>query len=226
MYGWEAKTDAYRSLNCYARCLLVEFKLKYNGQNNGAISMSMREAQALLGCSNKPVPLAFAQLVDRGFIKITEKGSFEHTERYGGSLKASTWTLTEYAIDEPVRVLGVPTKDFMRWRRPADLEAHDKALAAPKEKRRYADSTPQVRRKHTVSNDTVRSERTPGTPTAYADPQTKGGDGTLKADTYSLPLQGAPATEAKPIGALLTNILTNAARKQPAPEGKAALRAG
>lgn len=191
-YEWEAKCDAYRSLNTFARCLLMEFKRKYNGQNNGGITMSVREAEGLIGCSNKPVPLAFAQLIDRGFIKLIERGSFGNKVRLNGSLRASTWLLTEYAIDEPVRVAAAPTREFMRWRRPDDLEAHDRALICPKKKTRYAQSVRQVRRERAVSGETVRLERTASTPTAYSGPQIQGGDGTPRAGTYSLPGKGAP----------------------------------
>ncbi len=190
-YEWEYRSEAYRSLNAFARCLLHEFKRKYNGQNNGGISMSFREAVELVGHSNKPIPLAFAQLIDRGFVKVTEKGAFDRKMRTGGFLKASTWTLTEYAIDEPVRVADVPSKDFMRWRRPADLDAHDRALVAPKKKRRDAQSVRPVRPERTVSSETVRPERTSGTPRAYDEPQKLGGDGTPRAYTYSLPDKGA-----------------------------------
>ncbi|RLP28384.1 hypothetical protein [Mesorhizobium sp. YM1C-6-2] len=197
-YEWETKSEAFRSLNVYARALLIEFKRKYNGQNNGAISMSSREAAALIGCSNKPIPLAFAQLFDRGFIKLVQRGSFDNKVRIDGSLRASTYRLTEYAIDEPIRIADVPTKEFMRWRAPADLGSHDRALLSDKKKNRYAESTRKVRPRGTESDTTVRSKRTTGTPPVHDGHKFESNDGTPEAYTYSMPHEAGRPPSAQP----------------------------
>jgi hypothetical protein len=188
LYDWETACPAYRSLNVYARALLIEYKRKYNGHNNGGISMSFREACVLVGCSNTPMRLAHVQLIDRGFIKITKPGKFGDRIFAGGPLRASTWTLTEYAIDEPVRIAAVPTKDFMRWQPPADRVAHDQALL---KQNRYVDSVRAVRPKRTSPAETVRPEHTGSASTAYVEAIPAGEDSTLRAHTYSLPDIGA-----------------------------------
>lgn len=103
-YEWMLKTEAYRSLGPYARCLLIEFCRKYDGHNNGYISMSIREAQALINCGRKCVEKGLKQLEDRGFIIKKTQGVFI-------SGMASEWALTEFEIGTQSA-----TKDFMRWR--------------------------------------------------------------------------------------------------------------
>lgn len=102
-------SDAYRSLSPYARSLLVEFKRRYNGRNNGEIHMSVREAAGLLNCSDKTAGKALADLKDRGFVRIKTQGSFGRKVRH-----ATEWTLTEHPLQN-----RAATKDFMRWKEPS-----------------------------------------------------------------------------------------------------------
>ncbi len=169
------KCPAYRSLSVYGRCLLVELEQRYNGHNNGGITLSHREAQAALNCSNKPVPAAFRELEDKGFLKVTQRGSFHWKTRGDGSkgLRATEWTLTAHPIDLPIRDPMPETKDFMRWQ--------------PPKKPRHADSVPVDRPKRTMSEGMTRRQRTNGTPTAFDEVNKRSSDGTLKAGTYSIP---------------------------------------
>ena len=41
-------------LDAHARALLVEFKMRYTGSNNGDIGFSGKEMEEALGCSNRP----------------------------------------------------------------------------------------------------------------------------------------------------------------------------
>lgn len=102
-YEWMLKSQAYRSLGPYARCLLIEFNRKYDGNNNGHISMSIREAQKLINAGRKCVEKGLAELQDRGFIIKKMQGLFI-------SGMASEWALTEFKINNEM-----PTKDFMKW---------------------------------------------------------------------------------------------------------------
>lgn len=43
---------AYRALSCAARALLVELAMLHNGENNGALYLSVRDAAARLGFSD------------------------------------------------------------------------------------------------------------------------------------------------------------------------------
>jgi hypothetical protein len=105
IYRWMFDCPAYRSLSVYARCLLVELGRRYNGTNNGEISMSVREGAGALNCSINTAAKAFRELKDQGFIRPHVKGAFNVKMRH-----ATTWILTEYAYaGKP------PTKDFMKW---------------------------------------------------------------------------------------------------------------
>ena len=106
LHRWMMDSPAWQSLSLGARCLLLEVWNRHTGENNGAISMSVREASDLLGIGvNAPTRL-FGELQDKGFLKVRRKGSFT---RKGG--KASTWELTMERCDG-----NPPTKEFMRWR--------------------------------------------------------------------------------------------------------------
>lgn len=110
LYQWVLATPAYRSLSCYARSLIIELYLRYNGGNNGDVGLSVREAAALLGCNKDTAAKAFRDLQDRGFIRCHDKGAFHLKARH-----SSTWILTEFSYDGQL-----PTKNFIKWQPPSD----------------------------------------------------------------------------------------------------------
>ncbi|NTG12673.1 hypothetical protein G6L05_02785 [Agrobacterium rhizogenes] len=146
MHQWLVMSEAWKAASVYERCLYMELKQRYNGNNNGDIALSHREAEAALNCSNKPVAEAFRGLVDKGFIKVAQIGSFHWKDKAPGG-KSTRWILTELAVDQPERSL-VPTKEFMQWR------------PSVEEKQRYAHSTPMVRPGHTSEAAMVGREHT------------------------------------------------------------------
>lgn len=164
LYHWIRRTDAWRSLNPYARLLYIELRAKYDGTNNGAIPMAYREAQDLLGCSNKPMPGAFAELQDRGFIVAAQRGSFDWKAHVRGEGRATTWRLTELPQDYPQRELA--TLDFKGWK-----------------KTRHAQSVPDARPKRATKTDMARRQRTNGTPRAGHSGDVDPVDGTPRAGT-------------------------------------------
>ena len=102
---WMMDCPAWRSLSLGAGCLLLEVWNRHNGENNGKISMSVREAASLLGSGRNTPTKWFAELVDRGFLVQTKLGSFNQKTR-----EASEWRLTmEKCGEKP------PTKQFMSW---------------------------------------------------------------------------------------------------------------
>lgn len=113
---WFMLTSAWRNTGVYERCLYIEIKRRYNGRNNGDIAMSHREAEHRLGCSNKPVRAAFKGLLEKGFIKVATKGSFDWKSRQDGlgNGRSTRWIITEHPVDVPGRGLTA-TKDFARW---------------------------------------------------------------------------------------------------------------
>lgn len=92
--------------------LYIEIAKRYNGQNNGEISFSVREAAAAAGCGKNRAHEGLRELQDKGFICPTTRGSFDWK---GGN--ATEWCLTIEPADGQLA-----TKDFMRWRPPAPGE--------------------------------------------------------------------------------------------------------
>jgi len=95
------KSPAYRALSCTARALLVELVMLFNGENNGALYLSVRDAAARLGLSDlNAVCTAFAELEAMGFIACTVAGHF-HVKAAEHS-RARCWRLTfEFREREP-----------------------------------------------------------------------------------------------------------------------------
>lgn len=113
-YEWMLRSPAYRSLSCYARCLLHELKRLYMGENNGELFMSVRFAANVLGAHKDTAAKAFHELQDHGFIRPRIKSGFSWKPG-----QATTWILTEYEFAGQLA-----TKDFMRWRPESENAKH------------------------------------------------------------------------------------------------------
>lgn len=86
---------AYRSLDAVARCVLHEIARRYNGNNNGQIPLSCREAAELVNISKDTASRAFKKLITAGFIK-------EHEDNYLNVInrKSRRWAITYEQCDE------------------------------------------------------------------------------------------------------------------------------
>lgn len=109
---WMLKTPAWQSLPPAPRALYLELAQRYNGSNNGEISMSVRESARLLHVAKDTATKAFRELEYKGFIKCNQCGSFNWKAG-----KATTWILTEHALPGEFA-----TKEFASWR-PENLES-------------------------------------------------------------------------------------------------------
>lgn len=178
LYDWMLKSPAYRSLSVYARCLYLEIRRRYNGSNNGAISMAFREAMELVGCSNRPLLTAFAELQEKGFIRPVVKGAFSWKARVDGKNRATTWLLTEFKADFPAPSVTAG-KDFMRW-----------SALPKKEKTRCDESIPMVCGEHTEEQRMVCGEHTKRVTRAHHEASKQGADGVRRAHTYITPDRG------------------------------------
>ena len=68
---------AYRALSTVARALLVELTMLDNGENNGSLYLSIRDAAGRLGMADlSAVRSAFDELQELGFTEMTETASF------------------------------------------------------------------------------------------------------------------------------------------------------
>ena len=118
-----SRSHAFRSLSGPALKVWVELRCRYNGGNNGRLSLSFRQAAEHLGLSKTTVARAFAELVEKGFIKLRRAG------RWYGRL-ATEWILTDVKYD------GYPaTRDWQNWRPPAPPE---KQKSVPRRHRQSA----------------------------------------------------------------------------------------
>jgi hypothetical protein len=78
---------AYRSLSSRSRDVLMLLLRRYNGLNNGEISLSCREVESYFNMSKSTASRSFKELQLHGFIQPMKLGVF--TLRY-----ATTWRLT------------------------------------------------------------------------------------------------------------------------------------
>lgn len=104
LHFWLLESEAFGALSGNAVKLLVRLAARYNGVNNGAISMSVREAKAELGCSLNHAAKCFRELESAGFIEATQRGAFDWKKRH-----ATTWRLTWVDCGDELA-----TKEFMR----------------------------------------------------------------------------------------------------------------
>lgn len=157
MYEWFMSTAAWQHATPYERSLYLELKRRYNGRNNGDISMSHREAQALLSCSNTAIENAFRGLVARGFIAAVQKGAFDWktNKQTGNGGRATRWRLTELPQDIPQRVLSGGTKEFMRWQPGMDFSEKSAARSERTNGPSSADHSENVVRSERTINDGV-----------------------------------------------------------------------
>ncbi len=98
---------AFRSLSGSAVKVFIELRARFNGGNNGDLSLSLGDAASLLGVSKTTAKRAFDELQRKGFIVCTSIGSW-----YGR--RASTWAVTTETIHLPTAELR-PRDDWERW---------------------------------------------------------------------------------------------------------------
>lgn len=110
LHMWLLGSPAWQDLSGNARAVYVEMKARYNGKNNGLLTMSTREAGDAINATNDTGSRALRELIEHGFLVVTEASSF--VRKVG---VARSFRLTEAADDRP-GVTRLPTKDFMKWR--------------------------------------------------------------------------------------------------------------
>jgi hypothetical protein len=98
------RSPAWRSLSAPAAKLWPELRSRFNGGNNGKISLSLDEAARLLHMGKATVQRAFQELEAKGFIAMTRKGQW-----YGRL--ASLWRVTDKNCNG-----DLATNDWKQWR--------------------------------------------------------------------------------------------------------------
>ena len=87
------RSKAWFSCSPAARLIWIAVLERYNGENNGEISLSVREAGSYAGCTKNTAGKKFIELLDAGLLQCTMKTSFNN-----GKGLASTWALTHLPI--------------------------------------------------------------------------------------------------------------------------------
>lgn len=84
--------NAYRALTPNARSLLVELVMIYNGENNGSLYLSVRDAAHRMGVADlTAASRAFDELIKLGFIEVTQESRFVPASEIS---RARCWRLT------------------------------------------------------------------------------------------------------------------------------------
>lgn len=181
-YEWMLASPAYRSLSCVARCILQELKRLYNGSNNGDLFLGVRNAGERVHAHKDTAGRAFRELEERGFIRPRIKSGFNWKRG-----QATTWILAEFEFAGQL-----PTKDFMRWQPPAEIQ--NAVLNGGTECPKPRDSGPS-------EPDT--SARECPKPRDTLTPK-QGGHGPKRRDTVSQPSGGprraSPRAKRSPVG--------------------------
>ena len=105
---WLQASEAWATLKPGPRALYVELKRRYNGSNNGRITLSHREAAQLLNVSRNTPGAWFKVLEERGFICLTQG----HYLGPSGIGQTCRWALEEVPTDN----MKTAPKSFMAWR--------------------------------------------------------------------------------------------------------------
>ena len=98
------RSDAFRSLSGGALKVYLELRYRFNGGNNGRLTLAMDEAARLLGIGKATAVRAFAELIEKGFITLVKRGQW-----YGRM--ASEYAVTDKPIDGQQ-----PTNEWKNWR--------------------------------------------------------------------------------------------------------------
>ena len=108
LFARMTNTPAWLHLSGNAIKLLLHVAAYDNGQNNGAIFMSVRRASEGTGLDRKTVMRGFVELQEKGFLRQVTPGSFKIKRS-----PAAQWRLTWKTA--PPLSMG-PTNDYRVWR--------------------------------------------------------------------------------------------------------------
>ena len=104
----QLKSPAWRSLSGNAVKLWLELHTRFNGSNNGRLTLSYAEAGEILGIGKATVQRAYDELVDRGFLALEKEGNWYHR-------RAHEWRPTTKPMETPQgRVLA--SNEWKDWR--------------------------------------------------------------------------------------------------------------
>lgn len=101
------KSPAWRSLSGNAVRLFLELHTRFNGSNNGKLRLSYAEAAEALGMGKASVQRAYADLIDKGFLRLECEGNWYHR-------KAHEWRMTIKPVQGAKHKI-VPSHDWRSY---------------------------------------------------------------------------------------------------------------
>jgi hypothetical protein len=96
-------SPAWLALSGSAVRLWLLLRTRYNGGNNGRLTLSLEEAATQLHIGKATVFAAFAELEEKGFVACMKRGHW-----YGR--RASEWAVTDKGVDG-----DMPSYAWKRW---------------------------------------------------------------------------------------------------------------
>ena len=139
------ETPAWRGLSVYAQALYPWLKLEWRGakaNNNGKISLSVRQAAERMGVGINTAARAFHDLQAKGFLVVTAPARLG----LGGEAKSPLYEMTELPLPTSEKPEG--RKTYRQWRAGCDFPVHKATAHNPTGRRAktephhsYGDST-------------------------------------------------------------------------------------
>ena len=111
-----AQSSAWRSLSGSALKVLIELHCRFNGGNNGRLTLGWDEAARLLGIGKATVQRALDELIEKGFVRRTKAGHW-----YGR--QATEWAVTDRGING-----SPPTNEWRNWAQTVEPEKRKSVL--------------------------------------------------------------------------------------------------
>lgn len=101
-------SPAWRSLSGSAVRVYMELNTRFNGGNNGKITLSYNEAGKALGIGKATAQRAFSELEEKGFLSLETAGNWY-------SRRAHEWRLTTRST-QAAKGKAPATNDWRSWR--------------------------------------------------------------------------------------------------------------
>ncbi len=185
-------SPAYRSLDVYARALIVELDYLYNGSNNGSIGLGARVAADRINVGKNKAHKSLRALRERGFIIATNEDEFRFTTG-----KQTNWRLTWRDCEG-----APPSREFMQWRpdKPASkqIEVPLRGTHRPSTGDGGGSDRPSTGDGCPSTGDGLAPKTTPDRPST--------------GDTYSLPSEARAATTVPSQGASVLRAVSEGVR--------------
>lgn len=102
------KSPAWRSLSGAAVRVFFELHTRFNGSNNGKLTLSYAEAAEALGIGKATVQRAFHELIKKGFVVLEREGNWYHR-------RAHEWRLTTKPVQKAKGRISA-TQDWLQYR--------------------------------------------------------------------------------------------------------------